>query len=818
MAKVDSTEDEILKASSVIKDEIKEECEDNIIKRQDKRYTKVEYTNSNNTQKENEDFEKMLRWRKGIGHLQGSSLKFRKSAKGVLEVITPDSDDDDDVDIEDDLDPGEKKSRKRKSIMKNIDAQIENIEPPHDGVKKKSKKKSIDDESVLKCETCGSFGLITEFRSSGRFCSQRCVGAYASRKRAEMIAEQFAKGERQIPKTGRKSGKKTSKHQLSGFDRKLSFIETKENKENVEKDDSYIYYSTVGFRKPFCWSEYLEITNTKAVSLNTFLKEYAEQDCFPKNEFRQTMKLECVDPKHQSIICVVSIVEIQGARMRLHFDGWSECYDFWINSDSYFLHPCGWCQKNGQKLTPPRGMDSETFCWKDYLLLTGSEAAPESCFRKLPSPTHGFQINMKLEAIDRKNPDLVCVASVNNVIAEHFLVHFDEWDDSYDYWCRDDSPYIHSVGWCEKNGVTLIPPTDEMINKFKWDDYLEQTKTIAAPSELFKLRKEPVFEVGQKLEVVDPRNPTLIRVATVSECEEYRIKIHFDGWSSIYDYWFDTDSADLHPINWCKNTGHILEPPRSGYESDILCKTIGCRGIGHIKGAKYTTHHTSFGCPYTIQNLNKSASPVIDRLAPNASIEESSILNRIHSKKLDSLPDSTTSSHKHPISRPVGRPNKVSPTTSKITKSKTFKSKKRRGSDEVSSSTPCLNDTPLSQASSLSKTPTFNQTSDINHTHDTSYSSTFSIKPHTKPISSTHIPAGHPHILTNQCRSSALTWSQEDVAHFLNKLGFQDLVKPFKENEIDGQALLLLSQADMVRHLKLKLGPALKIYSEISKL
>lgn len=41
---------------------------------------------------------------------------------------------------------------------------------------------------------------------------------------------------------------------------------------------------------------------------------------------------------------------------------------------------------------------------------------------------------MKLEAVDRKNPGLVCVASVADVIHDRFRVHFDDWDDSYDYW------------------------------------------------------------------------------------------------------------------------------------------------------------------------------------------------------------------------------------------------------------------------------------------------------------------------------------------------------------------------------------------------
>ena len=78
----------------------------------------------------------------------------------------------------------------------------------------------------------------------------------------------------------------------------------------------------------------------------------------PATEFQQGMKLEAVDPKHPSCFCVVSVVEVQGARLRLHFDGWSESYDFWTNADSPFLFPPGWCKKNGQILNPPRGMCS----------------------------------------------------------------------------------------------------------------------------------------------------------------------------------------------------------------------------------------------------------------------------------------------------------------------------------------------------------------------------------------------------------------------------------------------------------------------------
>ena len=66
------------------------------------------------------------------------------------------------------------------------------------------------------------------------------------------------------------------------------------------------------------------------------------------------MRLEGIDPKHQSLFCVLSVAEIQGYRLRLHFDGFSECYDFWCNADSPFIFPVGWCEKNNKPLQPPK--------------------------------------------------------------------------------------------------------------------------------------------------------------------------------------------------------------------------------------------------------------------------------------------------------------------------------------------------------------------------------------------------------------------------------------------------------------------------------
>lgn len=46
----------------------------------------------------------------------------------------------------------------------------------------------------------------------------------------------------------------------------------------------------------------------------------------------------------------------------------------------------------------------------------------------------GFRVGMKLEAVDKKNPSLVCVSTVRDLVDSRLLVHLDSWDKSHDYW------------------------------------------------------------------------------------------------------------------------------------------------------------------------------------------------------------------------------------------------------------------------------------------------------------------------------------------------------------------------------------------------
>ncbi|XP_032580964.1 polyhomeotic-proximal chromatin protein [Drosophila sechellia] len=63
------------------------------------------------------------------------------------------------------------------------------------------------------------------------------------------------------------------------------------------------------------------------------------------------------------------------------------------------------------------------------------------------------------------------------------------------------------------------------------------------------------------------------------------------------------------------------------------------------------------------------------------------------------------------------------------------------------------------------------------------------------------------------------SWSVDDVSNFIRELpGCQDYVDDFIQQEIDGQALLLLKEKHLVNAMGMKLGPALKIVAKVESI
>ncbi|XP_044143802.1 lethal(3)malignant brain tumor-like protein 3 [Bufo gargarizans] len=731
------------------------------------------------------DFDLMnaLDWSNGIATLPGSQLQFRLSEFGTLEIIT---DSDKTLDSSANI-QGTGKSVQRSTCTIPEQEMKKSEEKPHNVEKKEMVE---DDEKKV--------GFSLEVQSATPTPLTEPAGPVTST-------------ENERPQRLRKKRKLL----MDSGDEEDPIEEDEERMRVYQKRGKtakQVKAASAQKKKLWNWVSYLEEEKMPAAPLKLF----KEHQSFPqsRNSFKLGLKLEGLDPEHPSLYCVQTVVEVQGYRNRLHFDGYPDCYDFWVNADSLDIHPVGWCEKTGHKLVPPKGYKDGEFSWPSYLKQCKAQAAPKTFFKSYNTPVtpSGFRVGMKLEAVDRKNPSLLCVATISDIVENRLLIHFDSWDHSYDYWCDASSPYIRPVGHCQEAGISLTPPPEFKDPKiFTWEAYLEKTGAQAAPARAFKVRPPHGFQPQMKLEAVDKRNPMLIRVCTVIEREENCIKLHFDGWSSLYDYWVDADSPDIHPVGWCAKTGHPLQLPPGVADTSPApgqgCPIAGCKGIGHVRGPKYGTHYTAVGCPYSEVNLNREIF-LQDRLSG-----ERPLL-----------------SHHTIKARRSGTPNPVSDPPPDSPHSRKSPTDEQWGRGNMWEMAEWLDDEADTKPSIKKGAHTYIRLQLIKQETDGTdcelsleqalHQSVFMTSLSSDPSHRIHLCwEKQCHLLPEVSAYTAKTvrkWNAEEVALFVQQLpGCMEQASVFREEQIDGEAFLLLTQTDLVKILGLKLGPALKIYNSI---
>eukprot|EP00118_Oscarella_pearsei_P005971 m.27369 g.27369 ORF g.27369 m.27369 type:complete len:410 (+) comp29941_c0_seq3:53-1282(+) len=62
------------------------------------------------------------------------------------------------------------------------------------------------------------------------------------------------------------------------------------------------------------------------------------------------------------------------------------------------------------------------------------------------------------------------------------------------------------------------------------------------------------------------------------------------------------------------------------------------------------------------------------------------------------------------------------------------------------------------------------------------------------------------------------TWTIEQVCSFLRRAGFASCCPVFKDNHVDGEALMLIRETHLLNSMQMKVGPALKLFAIISRL
>lgn len=111
---------------------------------------------------------------------------------------------------------------------------------------------------------------------------------------------------------------------------------------------------------------------------------------------------------------------------------------------------------------------------------------------------------------------------------------------------------------------------NKVDKKFNWEFYLQQyskrtgNQLPVAPANYFfnsSTSDTNRFVIGHKLEAIDPLNCLLYCVCTVVDVRGHRIKLHFDGYHSAYDFWTNINSKEIFPVSHCARTTRKLQPP-----------------------------------------------------------------------------------------------------------------------------------------------------------------------------------------------------------------------------------------------------------------
>uniref|UniRef100_A0A3Q2VQI4 Mbt domain containing 1 n=1 Tax=Haplochromis burtoni TaxID=8153 RepID=A0A3Q2VQI4_HAPBU len=460
------------------------------------------------------------------------------------------------------------------------------------------------------CEMCGMVGVRDAFYSkTKRFCSVSCSRSYSSNskkasilarlqgkpptKKAKVLqkqplmtklaayAQQQANQQGGVKKSGEFSSADTSTLGLKSTFSSVTCFKALLRYEGFDCDSTRDFWLNlcvpdihpVGWcaagGKPLVppqsilhrfsnWKTFLikRLTGSKTLPPD-FASKVQESMQFP---FKKQMRVEVVDKTHLCRTRVALVEQVIGGRLRLVYE---ECDDgtddFWCHMYSPLIHSIGWSRSIGHRFK--RSDVSKK--------LDGQMDAPGQLFAKVKEVDQSgrwFEDGMKLEAIDPLNLSAICVATVRKVLADGYLmigIDGSEAADGSDWFCyHSTSPSIFPAGFCEINNIELTPPRGYSSLPFRWFEYLKESKSVAAPVNLFN-RDVPNhgFRPGMKLEAVDLMEPRLVCVATVTRIVHRLLRIHFDGWEDEYDQWVDCESPDLYPVGWCQLTGYQLQPP-----------------------------------------------------------------------------------------------------------------------------------------------------------------------------------------------------------------------------------------------------------------
>lgn len=435
------------------------------------------------------------------------------------------------------------------------------------------------------CEKCGAIGVKHAFYTrERRFCSMACARGYTG-----LTPEPLPHTNQQLP----------DKQQFAEYKFKM---EMEDDFTDMIADDplpqlplppdiilSTDESSSSSKRKPtelantFEWDSQLTDPNFFAAPVSCFRHAPISEiwDNILVGMKVEVENTDC-DDFSESSFWVATVMRITGYKALMRYEGFgSNCSkDFWVSLCSSQVHPVGWCATRGKPLIPPKTIEDKYNDWKDFLVkrLTGARTLPSTFSNKVTdSMKSRFSCGLHLEVVDKNRISQVKVAVVHKIVGKRLHVkYFDNPPDDNGFWCHEDSPLIHPVGWARRVGHMLNAPVEylERINDGLWDeDDASDDLFLLSQTGSRDMNTPTGFCQGMKLEAIDPLNLSAICVATVMDvlrCGYIMIRIDSYDIDVTGADWFcyHTSCSSIFPAGFCASNNIPLVPPK-GYGNEF---------------------------------------------------------------------------------------------------------------------------------------------------------------------------------------------------------------------------------------------------------
>ncbi|CAF0921739.1 unnamed protein product [Adineta steineri] len=545
------------------------------------------------------------------------------------------------------------------------------------------------------------------------------------------------------------------------------------------------------------WDSYLIETNSEAAPACNFKQSLIP----PKNEFNIGEKLETIDPRNQDSWCIGTVVDKEGARLRIRLDGTDDRNDFWRLVDSADIRYYGTTEKLRGQIVPPLGFQQNSTRWAKYFEknLKNGPFAPESCFKSRPKQPERnlFKKGQKLEAVDPKHPQLICPATVNNVIPGDYriVLSLDGLSSSNNFKVDYSSRDIFPVGWCKSAGIHIAKVGGHLPSRTS-NKILPTTpnkqKTIISPSSNDSSYSSTTTDEKNN-NSVSKRKPTKKERKSSIDYDDVQLHNNKKKYPIVTVYWNYTSD----------NGGMLLNPQKFQSLMPSIFGPDQCHLI--LKSIFDSCIKCSFR-PKSFMNRILDLFP----LSKNDKEKTSSTQTKLENGITIDLPSIENKNEFWNIIRIIENDILVANDLFLSTPPTLNRS---NGSSSTSLDSPVLQQTTKRKVTESIEDKTF-LTNGKASKSDSNEKSAYDTK----------IPlVSQPTQLVNNTNTIPRRperYTPNDVAIFIRGIdpSFDSLATRFLQEEIDGKALLLLTTDTLMRHMGLKLGPSLKIINHIEKL